>query len=113
MDNSKYNVNDCFFETIDTEQKAYILGFIYADGYNSGYRLQITQLVQDADILYQIKESMESDHPITKRLNDAKHEIAVLNMGLLNYLNPKIEDSSSLKTYDLKILNCQFENSQN
>jgi len=39
MDNSKYDVNDCFFETIDTEQKAYILGFIYADGYNSGYRL--------------------------------------------------------------------------
>ena len=81
MDNSKYDVNDCFFETIDTEQKAYILGFIYADGYNSGYRLQMSQLIQDVDILYQIKEAMESEHPITKGLNNAKHEIATLNIN--------------------------------
>jgi hypothetical protein len=39
MNNAKYSVDDCFFKTIDTEQKAYILGFIYADGYNAGYRL--------------------------------------------------------------------------
>ena len=29
----KYQVNDDYFETIDTEEKAYWLGFIYADGY--------------------------------------------------------------------------------
>ena len=29
----KYNVNDAYFENIDTEHKAYWLGFIYADGF--------------------------------------------------------------------------------
>lgn len=30
----KYKTNDNFFNTIDTEEKAYFLGFLYADGYN-------------------------------------------------------------------------------
>src|SRR5690606_21393784 len=30
--NKKYNFNESFFETIDTEEKAYWLGFIAADG---------------------------------------------------------------------------------
>lgn len=32
---SKYNYNHKYFENIDTEEKAYWLGFIYADGYIS------------------------------------------------------------------------------
>jgi len=31
--NKKYNLNDEYFENIDTEEKAYWLGFLYADGY--------------------------------------------------------------------------------
>jgi hypothetical protein len=30
----KYNLNEHYFDIIDTEEKAYILGFIYADGNN-------------------------------------------------------------------------------
>lgn len=30
----KYNLNEHYFDVIDTEEKAYILGFIYADGNN-------------------------------------------------------------------------------
>ena len=29
--NSKYKINECFFENVDTKEKAYILGFLYAD----------------------------------------------------------------------------------
>ena len=29
----KYQVNEFFFDEIDSEEKAYWLGFIYADGY--------------------------------------------------------------------------------
>jgi intein/homing endonuclease len=32
VSSSCYKINENFFETIDTEEKAYILGFIYADG---------------------------------------------------------------------------------
>ena len=31
----KYEVNESFFDVIDTEEKAYFLGFLYADGYNN------------------------------------------------------------------------------
>ena len=30
---SEYNYNEKYFETIDSEHKAYWLGFLYADGY--------------------------------------------------------------------------------
>lgn len=30
--NRKYQLNDAYFQTIDTEEKAYWLGFIWADG---------------------------------------------------------------------------------
>jgi hypothetical protein len=29
----KYKINEDFFQEIDTEEKAYWLGFLYADGY--------------------------------------------------------------------------------
>jgi hypothetical protein len=35
MMNVKYNVNDTYFEKIDTAEKAYWLGFLYADGHNT------------------------------------------------------------------------------
>ena len=34
-----YSVNDDYFSEIDTEEKAYWLGFIYADGYVTGSKL--------------------------------------------------------------------------
>ena len=40
----KYFVNENYFENIDTDSKAYILGFLYADGNigSNNYRLQIS-----------------------------------------------------------------------
>lgn len=38
----KYNYNENYFESIDTEKKAYILGFFYADGYNSDRQISFT-----------------------------------------------------------------------
>lgn len=31
----KYTINEKYFEKVDTPEKAYILGLLYADGYNS------------------------------------------------------------------------------
>lgn len=36
INSRKYTVNEAFFDVIDTEEKAYWLGFIAADGYVSG-----------------------------------------------------------------------------
>jgi len=49
----KYDINENFFETIDSEEKAYFLGFLYADGYineNLGM-VDLTIHKQDVEIL--------------------------------------------------------------
>lgn len=49
----KYDINENFFESIDTEEKAYWLGFLYADGSLSkrGYSIRIGLHPQDREIL--------------------------------------------------------------
>ena len=68
--NRKHDFNQTFFEKIDTEEKAYVLGFIYADGCNNRHpstgELSIGQNEQDIDILIKIKKAMKSTYPISK-----------------------------------------------
>jgi hypothetical protein len=59
-----YKVNEDFFKCINTEEKAYILGFICADGHIERDRLVITVSIKDRDILEKIKRALRSNHPI-------------------------------------------------
>ena len=59
-----YNFDESFFEDIDNEEKAYILGFISADGSISKNELSIRLQIKDIDILYKIKNIMKSEHPV-------------------------------------------------
>lgn len=63
-----HKVNRNYFKQIDSENKAYILGFFYADGYNSGTQASFTQLDQDRDILDQINKELDSDINISKKV---------------------------------------------
>lgn len=58
-----YNVNHSFFNKIDTEEKAYILGLFYADGCNFTKRSCISISLQenDVDILEKIKNHLFID----------------------------------------------------
>lgn len=51
--NQKFPINDTFFESIDSEEKAYVLGFLYADGCNheKSHKLEISLAKEDEDIL--------------------------------------------------------------
>ena len=66
-----YKVNEDFFKCINTEEKAYILGFICADGHIDKDRLNIIVSIKDKDILKKIRNALHSNHPIkeVKRLN--------------------------------------------
>jgi intein-encoded DNA endonuclease-like protein len=61
-----YSIDETFFEKIDTEEKAYILGFIYADGYNQTSRSQIRITInkKDIDILEKINKCLKNTKPI-------------------------------------------------
>ena len=61
--NSLYSVNTKFFEVINTEEKAYFLGLLFADGHISKNNcLMLT--MKDLDIIEKFKKSIESEHPI-------------------------------------------------
>ena len=58
-----HTLNTDYFKVIDTEKKAYILGFFYADGYNNedfGI-IEFTQKECRIDILQKIKVELNSD----------------------------------------------------
>ena len=70
----KYFADETFFDVINTEEKAYWLGFIYADGYittkrnNGNQSLGITLSKSDKEHLEKFKRSIKSNHPINTYL---------------------------------------------
>lgn len=75
----KYKVNQDYFEKIDNHDKAYWLGFLFADGYvldktgeNAGKRkgmvVGIALKEDDVDHLYNFRKAISSNHPIHKKI---------------------------------------------
>ena len=66
----KYIHDFNYFENIDSEHKAYWLGFIYADGFIESKRqygsqkFGITLSIKDKDHLYKFKEDIQATNPI-------------------------------------------------
>lgn len=64
----KYNVNDNYFNKIDTEEKAYWLGFLMADGcihQRSGQdRISLVLAIKDKNHLEKFKKSLSFEGPI-------------------------------------------------
>jgi DNA-binding transcriptional regulator WhiA len=88
----RYEINKNYFSKIDSEEKAYWLGFIAADGWitNEGkdaYRLGFNLQQEDESILVNFKESISSTHPIEyrtmkpRRKGDKSCKQAVLRIG--------------------------------
>lgn len=61
------NLIENFFEIIDTEEKAYLLGFILADGCVDGNQLSIEINKKDIEILYMFKKAVNSTAKISER----------------------------------------------
>ena len=61
----KYTLKEEYFKVINTEQKAYILGFICADGYVAKDRLCIVLSQKDVEILETIKKEFGSNQVLS------------------------------------------------
>lgn len=63
---SKYKIDNTYFEKIDTEEKAYIYGFLYADGYinykTQTFKIDLKQ--DDEEILEKIAKCMSYTNTI-------------------------------------------------
>lgn len=93
----KYLINESYFEKINTEQKAYWLGFLMADGYNSGKFIRLD--IQDEGHLEKFRNEIyiNNDMPVRKKKN-------IINNKDIFYLT--IQDSRILNDVEkLGVLN--------
>jgi len=62
----KYTINETYFDNIDSEDKAYFLGLLYADGNNNEERRCVSlQLIEkDKDILIEFARKISSNNPL-------------------------------------------------
>ena len=72
----KYILNENFFDQIDNQDKAYILGFLYADGCNYMPKQTVSMSLQkeDFDILEQIRLCIGNERPLEYLDYSNKHD---------------------------------------
>ena len=59
---NRYTLNECFFDIIDNELKAYLLGYLFADGFVGDEKynnIVFSQKKEDAEAVKLLKESIE------------------------------------------------------
>ena len=62
----KYNIDEAFFDVIDTEEKAYFLGLLYADGCNATNRNAVILSLKedDKEILEKLNSLLQPKKPL-------------------------------------------------
>jgi len=62
----KYQIDESFFDNIDTQEKAYFLGFLYADGYNNTDRYSVNLSLKESDkeILIKLNSLIQPTKPL-------------------------------------------------
>jgi hypothetical protein len=69
----RYVCNHAFFSSIETEEQAYWLGFLAADGYiasgkGNNQAVAVMVAMQDKDHLYRLRQALQSTHPVKEYL---------------------------------------------
>lgn len=100
--NRKYTLDQTFFDSINTEAKAYFLGLLWADGSisksakrcSANNRLQISQKIDDINQLHNLQKALKSNYLLyTSTTNNSyskNHKIATLSINSV-YLVNKLE----------------------
>lgn len=81
-----YTLNEKYFDKIDTEEKAYILGFISADGCLTNKGLNITINKKDIQTLNKIKSAINSNADL-KYLSNNRISLSLYSTKLINSLH--------------------------
>lgn len=88
-----YAINENYFDNIDSEHKAYWLGFLYADGYNQEERNCVCLGLQKQDkyILKEFLNDLSSNYPIhtvyNKKFNENYYNIRLSNKRISEQLS--------------------------
>jgi hypothetical protein len=103
--NRTYKINKDYFEIIDTEEKAYFLGFLFADGCVHKNKLEISLHHEDRYILERFRKCIyvENDYSleeINRSTCEKQFRLLVTSDKISNDLKNK--GCIERKTYDLK-----------
>lgn len=95
----KYQFEEEIFEKIDTEEKAYWLGFLYADGYVSEYKNDISVSLAEKDVehVIKLKDFIKTNAPIKIKQKKTKEK---------TYISYSLTFTSQKTKQDLINLGC-------
>lgn len=87
----KYTLNQNFFDSIDSEEKAYFLGILYADGsnYTPNNLVCLALQAEDKEILVRLNGLIESNRPLGYKKGRLEHHKDTV---LLNINNKNISE---------------------
>lgn len=82
----KYYFDDTFFDIIDTEEKAYWLGFFLADASisNRENKISIALSIRDYDHLHRLKKSLNMTHPIKEFISSNGYKSCMISFHSKN-----------------------------
>ena len=104
----KYSLNENYFDCIDTQDKAYLLGLLYADGCNSNGSIFIRLQERDKDILEKMNAALDSDRPL-RFIDYSLRDGCCQNQYSLSITNQHMSDQlSSLGMIPNKSLTLEF-----
>ena len=89
---AQYTENENFFQNIDSEEKAYYLGFICADGSinNKKHKLSITLNTKDINILYKFKSFLNTTAPVSQSIYSDKRNGTIIHGTYIQIYSKKI-----------------------
>ena len=119
LTNRRYSVNDKFFDNIDSEVKAYWLGFLFADGYirerKSGNSLEMKLSLKDKDHLKKFRTHVESNHQIKESKTKVKYKNGVSESSMCHlaiYSSSIVQSIKKHGIHSKKTFTIQFPNIQ-
>jgi hypothetical protein len=108
--NRRHNIDTNFFKTIDSKNKAYILGLIISDGYVDDYT-KLTFTSKDIELVEIFKKELKSEHKLAKYDVFDKRTKKIYTRYSLQIASKEIvSDLCKLGIHSNKSFNCAMPN---
>ena len=105
---SPYNYNRRFFQNIDSEKKAYWLGFFMADGYVTGHEAAIELQADDFEHLKKFNKDLDGNIEVSFFLKKIKHYNEYRMCSIRMYCSDMVRDLNNHGVIENKSLVKQF-----
>lgn len=106
----RYTINESYFERIDSEDKAYFLGLLYADGYIVGNTVGIDLQESDKQLLESFNKYLESNKSLKTYTSNIEN--AQKRVRLIITRKKLVEDLKKLGMTDRKTYTVCFPSTQ-